>query len=155
MHGNINGFSSVGQVELARNVKFPDGCSPIKLNNNKHTYLVKNQNTVCYIEECDVFLNPSHHTGQGEKIAHFKVISTISLRNGEIQHTCNEAFITPYPEKLQQCIDTFGDTRSLISRLISKLKEQLHKLARIFFHLDSDQRRRDAHTYMLNMSMAI
>ncbi len=139
-NGNINGFSSLGQVEIQRNSKKDeDGCSQIKLENNKYTYLVKNKNTVQYTEECDVIFNSTREPKKREKIAHFKVVSTITLKDGKIQHTCNRAFLEPYPGKTQQCIRVFGDTRSFIDRLISNIAEKLHNIVNMFLHKNQSQ----------------
>lgn len=122
MFANMNGFLPTGQIVMSQ-AETPGKQGPIYTENPKYTFFVKDKTTVQYTEESDIVLNPTHEYGKGETIAKLKVVSMISSNDQKIHHIFDSASLTAYPGKEPQCIKCFGDNRSVMVKLIHKLKE--------------------------------
>ncbi|WP_423063518.1 DUF762 family protein [Candidiatus Paracoxiella cheracis] len=131
MFANINGFLPAGQIVMSQ-VKNSGEQSPIHTENPKYTFFVKDKTTVQYTEESDIVLNPTHEYGKGETIAKLKVVSIISSNDQKIHHILDSASLTAYPGKEPQCIKCFGDNRSVMVKLIHKLKEMFMAFVALF-----------------------
>ena len=133
MFANVDGFLVAGQSAFIKEFMSPNQPYPICMRNPTFTFLIRDdETTVQYIEESDIVLNSTHEHGEGEKIAKLKVVSTISVEAGEIQHTLDSASLMPYFGKTPQCTKYFGDTRSVMEKLISKLKKMLMQFTALF-----------------------